>query len=184
MPKTKTFSLKQVNWVSLIALAIFFFPLSAQATDRTDVLVGLKTLPMLDQAISPPVVVGIVYDPNSATSKADAEAISSVFDGTVKTPDGQRVTGLLIPISELGKLSQVKMTFIAQGVDDHLDAIAQAASAQNVLTMSTDLKCVRTNKCVLGIVSEPAVEIYFSRAASETSKIGFDSAFTMLIKKV
>ncbi len=171
--------------LALFIVSLFFsIPSLAKETERTDILVGLKTLPMLGDPLSPPVYMGIVYDQNNPQSKADAEAIKAVLGSGAKTQEGESVTGVMVPLSDIGKLSQVKMAFVTVGLKDHFDTIAQAASAHNVLTMSADMDCVKANKCVLGIISKPVVEIYFSRIASETAKIDFDPAFIMLIKKV
>lgn len=179
----KTSFVKFTVGLAFVVLTLLLSPSSfAKDTESTDVLVGLKTFPMLDSFPSGAVVVGIVYNPAVAESKTDAEAIKAVLDSNVKSTG--KVSGLMVPVSDLGKLAQVKVAFVAKGVKGHFDDVAQMAAAHNVLTMSTDMDCVRANKCVLGIISKPIVEIYFSRIASESAKIDFDPAFIMLIKKV
>ncbi|HXP95108.1 MAG TPA: hypothetical protein VN809_00250, partial [Telmatospirillum sp.] len=60
----------------------------APATDRLDLSVGLKTLPLLTSKIVSPAVVAIVFDPASATSIADADAIKGFFDEGLEGPGG------------------------------------------------------------------------------------------------
>jgi len=156
----------------------------ATASEGTDVLVGIKTLSMLNRELPSPLVMGIVYDPSNPESKANAEAIKALMDKGVKTSEGQAVSGELLPLSKINDLANVSFAFIASGVQNHFDDIAQISAAHNILTMTSDLDCVRANKCVLGIASKNVVEIYLSRTASETAKIDFDSAFIMLVKKV
>lgn len=180
-PSAKRF----VRIVAGLALSLgLALPIQATATERTDLLVGIKTLPMLSHELLPPLVLGIVYDPANPESKNDAEAMKAVLDSGMGVQDGRHISGLMVPVANLAGLSQVKMVFIAKGLRSHFDAIAEAAKAHNILTMSSDMECVRENKCILGISSEPVVEIYFSRVASELAKIDFDAAFIMLIKKV
>jgi len=156
----------------------------ATASEGTDVLVGIKTLSMLNRELPSPLVMGIVYDPSNPESKANAESIKALLDKGVKTSEGTAVSGQLLPLSKINELANVSVAFITTGVRDHFDAIAQLSATHNILTMTSDLDCVRANKCVLGIASKNIVEIYLSRAASETAKINFDSAFIMLVKKV
>ncbi len=156
----------------------------AAAKENTDVLVGIKTLSMLNRELPSPLVMGIVFDPNNPDSKESADAIKAVLDNGVNTSEGVAVAGRLIPLSEINKLSEVSFAFITKGAKAHFDTIAQISASNRILTMTTDIDCVRANKCVLGIDSQNVVQIYFSRAASETAKIDFDSAFIMLVKKV
>lgn len=185
--RNSTFSFFKFVKGGLIVLAVGGVLMANQpakaASDR-DVLVGIKTLSMLNGDLPSPLVMGIVYDPANAESKASAESIKAVLDRGVKTSEGEKVSGLLVPLSELGKSPKMSVAFVTPGVKDHFDAIGRMAAANNILTMTSDIDCVRANKCVLGIASKNVVEIYFSRAASEMAKVDFDSAFIMLIKKV
>jgi len=152
----------------------------AKATDALDITVGLKTLPLLTNKIAGPAQTAIVYD---AASKADADAIKAAIDGGLEGPGGVKLAAQLVAVSDLGKLSGAKIVILAAGIGKgSFDAIATAASG--ALTLSTDLDCVKANKCVLGIVSKPAVEIYFSKAAADAAHIGFAAAFAMLAKPV
>src|SRR5262249_25135340 len=118
-------------------------------------------------------------------SKADADAIKAAIDGGIEAPGGGKLTATQVGIGETAKLSGAKIAFIARGVPvSAFDAINNAAAANGVLTMTTDLDCVRANKCILGIVSKPSIEIYYSKAASDAAKIGFSQAFAMLVKQV
>ena len=50
--------------------------------------------------------------------------------------------------------------------------------------MTSDLDCVKANRCILGIVSRPNVEIYLSKSAAEAAKVGFSQAFIMIAERV
>lgn len=156
----------------------------AFATDQKDISVGLKALPLLTEKISGNAVAAIVFDPNSPASAADADSIKAAIGSGIAAPGGAQITALMVPTTDLSKLSQAKIAFIAQGTSSAFGAIASAASSSKVLTISTDLDCVKGGKCILGIVSSPSIEIYYNKAASEASKIGFSQAFAMLVKQV
>jgi len=155
------------------------------ATDRLDLSVALKTLPLLTNKITNPAVVAVIYDPSSAESKTDAESIKSDIDSGLEAPGGVKLAAHLTSTEELSGLSTAKIAFMARGLPKaDYSRINAAASSAGVLTICTDIDCVRANKCVLGIVSKPQVEVYYSPAAAEAAKIGFASAFTMLAKQV
>ncbi|MDR3436161.1 hypothetical protein [Telmatospirillum sp.] len=153
------------------------------ATDAFDLSVGLKTLPLLSQRIVGPVNMAIVFDPGSPESRADADAIKAAADGGAEVPGGERLVPMLVAADDLSRLKGARLLFLTQGARaGAFDAVALVAAANGILSMSADLACVRANKCVLGIVSRPTVEIYFSRPAAVASHIGFTPAFTMLAK--
>jgi len=128
--------------------------------------------------------VAVVYDPASSESKADAESIKSNIDSGVGVPSGLKMTSRLVSISGIDKLTDVRLAFLASGISPAgFDSVSKAASS-GMLTISTDIACVRTNKCVLGIVSKPRVAIYYSPAAAEAAHINFASAFLMLVKQI
>jgi hypothetical protein len=155
------------------------------ATDQLDLKVGLKVLPLLTNKITGAATAAIVYDPANADSKAEADSIKAIIDGGIEAPGGIKLTSLLVGVGELGKLSGAKIAFLAQGISSaNLDAVNKAASDAGVLTMSTDLDYVKANKCVLGVVSKPSVQIYYSKAAADAGKIGFAQAFTMLVTQI
>lgn len=165
-----------------LALAMLATP--AFAFEQTDLSVGLKTLPMLTNKLSGSAVAAVVYDPANADSKAEADVIKGLIDANPDAPGGVKLTSLLVGVADLAKLSGAKLAFVTKGLSSKFDAVSAAAASAGVLTISTDIDCVKGNKCVLGISSKPTVEIFFSKAAADAGKIGFSQAFTMLAKQV
>ncbi|MFA4995360.1 MAG: hypothetical protein WC521_08690 [Bdellovibrionales bacterium] len=161
------------------------FSSKAYATDKTDIAVGMKTLSMLNVKPSGIITVAVVYDPTSVASKADADSIKEEIDNGVDVPRGIKLDSVLVSTNELGKLERAKIIFIAKSVAiRNFDAISVAASNAGALSISTDIDCVKANKCVIGIVSKPNVEIYLSTLAAERAKIGFAQVFMMLTKQI
>lgn len=127
--------------------------------------------------------MAVVFDANNPQSKADADTIKAAVDDGHNVPGDLRVTALTVATDDLPKLKGASMIFLAKGAGpEALRIVAQSAAANGILSMSTDVACVRANQCVLGIVSRPTVEIYYSRAAAAASHLGFTSAFIMLAK--
>ena len=163
--------------------ALLACPVSA-VTDQADLSVGMKTLPLLTSKIEGSATVAIIFDPDNPTSKEEASGIKAILDGGFEAPGDLKLSGVLVPTDELRRMAGSRIAVITGGMIAHYDAIGAAAATDGVLTMSTDLGCVRANKCVLGIVSKPHVEIYYSKIAADAAKISFDQIFTLLIKQM
>jgi hypothetical protein len=155
----------------------------ALATDATDLDVGLKTLPLMSRRLDGPINMAIVFDPDNARSKDDAQAIKAAADMRAVGADGQGLVAMAVAANDLVSLKGAKVIFVAQGVGDAVfDLVAQVAASDGLLSISADLRCVMANKCILGIVSRPTVEVYFSRHAADAAHIGFSPAFIMLAR--
>jgi hypothetical protein len=172
--------------LSLFGLCLFYvlaICTPALATDALDVSVGLKTLPLLTTRINGQINMAIVFDAAKPESRSDAEAIKAAVDAGLDVPGGARLVPMIVPLNELPKLKGANLIFLAKGVGpEAFVSVSQSAAASGILSMSTDVTCVWANKCVLGIVSRPTVEIYYSRAAAAASHLGFSAAFVMLAK--
>lgn len=162
---------------------IFAFPCGA-VTDQADLSVGMKTLPLLTTKIEGSATVGILFNPANTASIEEAKGIKAILDNGFETPGNLKLTGRLIPVNALSTIAGTKIAVLTSGLNASYDAISAAAISNNILTMSTDVSCVRANKCALGIVSKPHVEIYYSKAAADAAKVGFGEAFTMLVKQI
>lgn len=154
------------------------------ATTQVDVSVAIKTLPLLTSKLPNSVQVAILFDPSSPASKMEADGIKAILNEGQLETRGVKFTGILVPVNDLGKMVGSRIAFLTGGLAAHYDAIHDTAANNNILTISTDLACVRANKCVLGIMSQPSVEIYYSKTAADTTKIVFGPAFTMLVKQI
>jgi hypothetical protein len=169
--------------VALLSVLAFAFPAGA-ATGKSDLAVGVNTLPLLVDRITGTVTLAIVYDPANAASKQEAEGIKAMLEDDFTMPVDTKLVPSLVPVDELDKMSHSRIAVITEGVSRHYDAINSAAVKGHILTMSTMLDCVRANKCALGIVSRPHADIYYSKTAAEAANIIFSPAFTMLAKPI
>ena len=174
---------KNLRWL-LMAAALACAPVPVGALSSSDVLVGLETLQLLSDKPSGTIVVAIVYDPSNRISSGDAEDVQSLFNHGIDVLSSIKPTGLMVPVNDLGKLSKARVAIIMQNTQSSMGAIAAAANANHVLTMSSDLSCVKSGKCVLGMVTEPSTEIYYNKAAGEAAQIKFAPAFLMLVKLI
>jgi hypothetical protein len=145
----------------------------------------MKILPLLENRLHGTAVVAVLYNPASAESIADANNIKNALEHGMGSLIEVTLVPKLVSISELNQMTGSKIAFLAKEIPpDNFDAISSAAASSGILTISTDLRCVNANKCVLGVVFAPTVKIYYSRTAAEASHISFTPVFLMLIKRL
>ncbi|MTJ81939.1 MAG: hypothetical protein F8N37_13125 [Telmatospirillum sp.] len=157
----------------------------AQATDAVDLAVGLKTLPLLADRIASPVTMAVVFDPANPESRRDADVIKAAADASPRLSGGQALVALPVAVTDLPSLKGLRLIFLAQGVGGHaFDVVSETAATAGVLSITADLSCVNAGKCVIGIVSRPTVEVFFSATAADRAHVEFTPAFAMLAKRV
>jgi hypothetical protein len=88
----------------------------------------------------------------------------------------------MVSVDDLSKLSSSKVAVVTKG--SCTNNVAEVAAKQGILTMTSDLDCVKANRCVLGIISRPSVEFYLSTSAAGAAKVGFSQAFIMIAERV
>jgi hypothetical protein len=168
---------------AVFALMMFSGP-AFSATTSVDLLVGAKTLPLLNDPMTGTASLAIIFDPASTASVSEANEIKSILGNGFEVPGDLKLVGALVSVEDLGKLSAARIAILTTGLGSHFNAIGAAAARNRVLTMSTDLGCVEAERCVLGIKSQPHVEIYFSKTAADAAQITFGQVFTMLVKQI
>lgn len=166
------------------AIVILLAPPCYAVTTEADISVGMKTLPLLTSKIEGSATVAIIFDPADASSKDEAASINAILGRGFVAPGDLKLTRRLVPVNDLPRIEGSKIALLTSGLSAHYDAIGSVAANNGILTMSTDLGCVKANKCVLGIVSKPHVEIYYSKVAADAAKISFEQVFTLLSKQI
>lgn len=154
------------------------------ATGQKDVQVAAKTFGFTDPALSGTVKVGLVYDAANPASQAEAEAVRGILGEGLKAGAATLVP-VMVPVGQLdGALGDVRVVFVMGGMAAHYDRIFAATQARKLLSVSTDAGCVRAGRCVMGVASEPKVEIIVNKAAAEASSVAFSPAFRMMISEI
>jgi len=159
--------------------------LSASAiadTTKKDIQISARAVAFMADGPTGDVPTAIVYDPANAASKAEADSIQAIMAGGIKAGKAS-LKPKLVGTDALGGLSGTKVAFVTGGIGNQHQAIFSEASAQKILTVSTDMGCVDSGKCIVGIASKPKVEIIISKAARDATGIGFKSAFLMMVKE-
>ena len=85
-------------------------------------------------------------------------------------------------IRAVSGVSGVKALYVTHGVS--YGAVGAAAKAKNLITIGSDLACVQSGACVMGVSSDPTVQIIVNRAAAASVGATFKAAFRMMIREI
>lgn len=170
--------------ILLGCMVLTLSPSVSFATNAQDISIGLKVL-LLVKNFHGMIPIAIVYNPDFPDSLADATSIKNSIDAGLGITEELTFNAYLVSSKEMNKLLDAKVAFLTDNLlPDGANAVCDTAGKQGILTISGNIGCVKANKCVLGIISKPRVEIYYSPVAAEASHLSFDSAFMMLVKPI
>lgn len=150
----------------------------ASASPAKSIQVAGRVLTFLKNAPSGTTVVGVVFDRSNPDSVAEKNAIMAGIGG------GYSVGGATIvgkPMEE-GAIGGVKALFITHGVD--YAAVGADARAKHIITIGSDLACVQSGACVVGISTDPTVQIVVNHTSAAAVGASFRAAFRMMIEEI
>ena len=73
--------------------------------------------------------------------------------------------------------------YVTSDLGPHLDDAAAAARRLHVPTISKEMACVQSSRCMLAFSSQPAVEIVLNHDAATSAGVHFNQAFRMLVRE-
>lgn len=77
------------------------------------------------------------------------------------------------------------LVVIASDVDaSKYDQVTNAFNGKKVITVSTDLSCVETGKCMLGVDVGSVVKLLVNSSNYKASGLKFDPAFEFMVKQI
>jgi hypothetical protein len=162
------------------ALACLLGPIAAGATSPKDLKIGIHVIDFVTNAPSGRTGFGIIYDSRSRESLEDAQAImDSLSAPALKLPDGLKP--VLIDIKDLDQAGNLRVLVVADHMKAYYDQLADYGRRTHTLALSSDLDCVRSGRCTVGIVSGPRVEVIVSTRQAQASGIQFSEAFRMMV---
>lgn len=149
-----------------------------------DVQVIAKTLGFTAPPLSGAVKVAIVFDPASVPSQKDADDLKGILGGGL-TAGAATLSPMMVPVAQLDSgLDGASLVFVTGGLSSQHERIFAAARGKKLLSVSPDAACVQSGRCVMGVKSEPKVEIVINKAAAEASSVSFAPAFRMMISEI
>lgn len=126
--------------------------------------------------------LGIVHDPRSAASLLQAQALAGAMGPGLRT-GSKTIVPVLIPIQETARLGEVDAVFLTGGLSaGHMRAFA-GAKPDGIACITTTMDYVAAGLCMIGIRTEPDVEIGFSSAAAEASGLRVDAALRLMSRQ-
>ncbi|HWK47384.1 MAG TPA: hypothetical protein VNT30_21850 [Stellaceae bacterium] len=169
---------------TLLILGAIVAPAGSARADVT-----LKDLQVMGRALGftekPPtgeVVIGIVYTPGNPQSAKEAEDVQKLIGDGLKA-GAIVLKPLLVKIDEVSTAT-VGAYLLTEGVGAQASALAAAAKTKQKPCVTVDIEQVRSGACVMGIKSDPKVEITVNKAAAADSGISFAASFRMMITEL
>ncbi|MEI6558728.1 MAG: hypothetical protein WCO00_10000 [Rhodospirillaceae bacterium] len=167
---------------ALAALIVTPAPSRAETTVK-DVLVAVRTLGFVANPPVGPVDLAVVFDPAQPLSLTDMKTVRTVLNTGIVIGTAL-VRPVPVPVTELDRLTGFRFVLLTDGLGPHVHTIADMTRGLGVLTISTDLSCVRGGQCVMGVASEPRVQVLVNRAASDAAAVRFAVSFRMMITEL
>lgn len=164
--------------LAALAGSVLAAPAMAETTTRDIEVIG-RALGFMEGASGSDRVVAIVYDP---ASEAEAQALAGAMDGGLSA-GRVTLTGRLVPASDIGSVSGAHAAVLL-GAAASDAGIASAANGSGAMTVSTDMSCVESGGCVMGVQSAPSVRIVVNRGNAEAASVSFAAAFAMMIEEI
>jgi hypothetical protein len=173
--------LRSTSLFAILPLLVAATP--AFAGDEAKVVeIAARALSFLEPAPSGEVPLTIVFDPAVPASVSQKDAVIGAL-GAAVTVGSLSLKPTALPIGDLGSASGPAM-FLTTGLDGSLDKVAAAVAGKQVVTIGADTSCVSSGKCVLGVETQPKVQVLVNAAAAKAAGVSFKSAFRMMVKEL
>jgi hypothetical protein len=150
----------------------------ASADPAKTIQVAGRALTFLKNGPTGRTIVGIVFDPANPGSVAEKNAIMAAI-GSGYTAGAMTIVGKPM---EAGADGGAKVLFVTRGVN--YAAVEATARAKRIITIGSDFACVRSGACVMGISTDPTVQIVVDHEAAAAVGASFREAFRMMIQEI
>ena len=161
-------------------------PAQAEETTAKDLAVAARSLAFLSQRPTGELRTVIIYAPDQDASRREAEAIASILSGSFTAGRVRLIATppVLIAASNLSALDNKDVAFVTGSLGAWHAAIAEAAARRHIITVTNDLACVISGNCVMGVRSEPRVQVVINRKLADRSSIEFAPGFRLLVTEL
>jgi hypothetical protein len=153
----------------------------AHADPAKDLQVAGRALAFLENGPTGRAVLGVVFDPAKPGSVAEKNAVMAAIGGGYSA-GAVTLVGKPIEADAVGGVSGVSALYLPSGVN--YGAVGAEAKSKKLVTISGGSACVQSGACVMGVTTEPKVEITVNRSAAAAVGAVFKAAFRMMIKEI
>lgn len=161
-------------------LACLIYPSTCFATTLKDVQIDVRIVGFLGDPPPPRSPLAVIFDSRSKDSQEDARNIMTWLSAGA---DGAKTSLLpvMVDVHHLDEVQGAQVGFVASATESGYAAILEFARRNGVVTISSELSCVRAGICTVGVASGPRVEVIVNRHVSEISGVKFTEAFRMMV---
>ena len=146
-------------------------------------LISVRTLGFLKNPPEGLSDFAVIYDPANPDSTRDKTAVYDAIDGG--TPIGPAIIRTApIPVTELHRIKNYRYILITSGIDSYIPKIRQMIQGSGIVTITTNLNYVASGDCVLGVSSDPKVQVLLNRNAASDAAVSFSTSFRMMIQEM
>ena len=171
----------------LIFIAVFFpifitavLPAHAEI-DKKEVQIIARTLNFISEIPKGDLTVAIITNNTIEESSTEASNLMNIMQNGMKVGKFN-LQSKLVDTSNLTSLDGSNIAIITSGLQANYDTIASDISSRNLLSVTSDFACVDAGKCVMGISSQPKVEIIVSQDAVTASNLTMSKGLSFMIK--
>jgi hypothetical protein len=174
---------KHILWITGTCFATLLWPASSAPSAVLNVPVAARVMSFVQPAPSGIIPVAIVYQPGNNGSEAEASDMERALARSAVSGRAS-IRTRRVAVSNLAQMSGMRAAFVTSGLRSYQSDLAETASAQAILTITSDTGCVVAGRCVVGITQGAKTQIVVSKEAARRSRIRFGSAFLMLVKEI
>ena len=179
--RRKSFAaVSRAAFAALMCGAFVSAPAHAEFTLKAAQIMG-RVLGFMDHPPSAQINLGLVYDPAAAASKKQAENLLGQLGSGYKAGNFTLIPKL-VKIGDVSSAS-VNVFVLMDGVGGAAK-MADVIKAKKIPCFTGDIAQVNSGACLVGIATDPKVEIVFNRGLAAASGISFGSAFHMMISEI
>jgi hypothetical protein len=154
----------------------------AQFTQRDGQIIA-RTLSFIEAGTGGTLEIGIAYAPDSPDSVRKAQSLKAVI-GDALAAGKVTLKARLIPIQQLANAMGIAGIFVIGELGAYSDQVPSAALRLHIPTISTEMACVQSARCILAFSSQPTVEIVLNHNAANSAGVHFTQAFRMLVREL
>jgi hypothetical protein len=179
--QSKTLNLRTKLIRAAVAAGIVCGPGLAHADTAKDLQVAGRALTFLENGPTGRAVLGVVFDPSKPASVAEKNAVMAAIGGGYAA-GAVTLVGKPVEADDVAGAAGVNAFYVTGGVN--YAAVGAAAKARKIVTIGSSPACVNTGACVMGVTTDPKVEITVNRSAAAAVGAAFKAAFRMMIKEI
>ena len=148
-----------------------------------DVQVMARALGFTENPPTGDVNIGIVFAPGNPQSAKEADDLQKMLGAGLKAGN-LTLKPVMIKVDELSGASDVALFLLTEGVGAEGAKLGAATKSKKKPCVTVDMAQVQSGACVMGIKSEPKVEIVVNKAAASDSGVSFAASFRMMITEL